>query len=309
VFRKGHVVRPEDIPVLLRVGKEHLYVYEPVPGILHENDAAGRIAAAVAGGGLRLSDPVEGRINFHAACRGLLRVNPERVAAVNALGEIALATLHTMQEVEEGQAVGGTRVIPLLIDEEKIQAVEALVSAPLLETLPLRAVRAGVVVTGSEIYHGRIEDAFGPVVERKFRERGGSILGRRLTGDDVEMTAATILDFVREGADIIAVTGGMSVDPDDRTPAAIRRAGAEIVLYGAPVFPGAMFLLAYLGDIPVLGLPGCVMYHKASIFELLVPRLLAGLEITRQDIALLGHGGYCSGCPECRYPICPFGKV
>jgi molybdopterin biosynthesis enzyme len=134
------------------------------------------------------------------------------------------------------------------------------------------------------------------------------VLGQRLTSDDVDMTSAAILDFIREGADMIAVTGGMSVDPDDRTPASIRQAGADIVSYGAPTFPGAMFLLAYLDGVPILGLPGCVMYHKASIFDLIVPRLLAGLEVTRRDIAILGHGGFCATCAECRYPLCPFGK-
>jgi molybdopterin biosynthesis enzyme len=308
VFRKGHTVNADDIPLLLRTGKEHLYVYEPSPGILHEDEAALRIASAAAGGNIRLSAPSEGRINFHAECRGLLRVHVKTLVAVNCLGEISLATLHSLQEVQKGQAVGGTRVIPLLIEEEKIARLEALVPAPFIEVLPLRAARVGVVTTGNEVYHGRIQDAFGPVLERKFQDLGGSVLGQRLTSDDVDMTSAAILDFIREGADMIAVTGGMSVDPDDRTPASIRQTGAEIVSYGAPTFPGAMFLLAYLDGVPILGLPGCVMYHKASIFDLIVPRLLAGLEVTRRDIAILGHGGFCAACAECRYPLCPFGK-
>jgi hypothetical protein len=308
VFRKGHTVSAEDIPVLLDVGKEHLYVYEPGPGILHEDEAALRIAAAVAGKNIRLSAPSEGRINFHAECQGLLRIDPDKLAAVNCLGEISLAVLHTLQEVHKGQAVGGTRVIPLIIEEEHIARLESLAASPFIDVLPFRSVRVGIVTTGSEIYHGRVQDAFGPVLERKFRDLGGSILGQRCTSDDVDMTSAAIRDFLREGADMVAVTGGMSVDPDDRTPASILQAGAEIVSYGAPTFPGAMFLLAYLDGTPILGLPGCVMYHKASIFDLIVPRLLAGLEVTRRDIAMLGHGGFCPACSECRYPLCPFGK-
>ena len=308
VFRKGHTVQAEDIPMLLSVGKAHLYVYEPSPGILHEDEAALRIAQAVTGKNIRLSAPSEGRINFHAECQGLLRIDLNTLASVNCLGEISLATLHSMQEVKPGQAVGGTRVIPLLIEEEKIAHLESLTPFPFIEVLPFRSVRVGIVTTGSEIYHGRIQDAFGPVLERKFRDLGGSILGQRLTSDDVDMTSAAICDFVHEGADMIVVTGGMSVDPDDRTPASIRRAGADIISHGAPTFPGAMFLLAYLDGTPILGLPGCVMYHKASIFDLVVPRLLAGLEVTRRDIAILGHGGFCPSCPECRYPLCPFGK-
>ena len=320
VFRKGHCVTAEDIPLLLRVGKENLYVYEQLPGVLHENDAAARLAAATTGQNITLSAPSEGRINFHAACQGLLRIDVDTLCEINALGEIALATLHSLQEVRTGQAVGGTRVVPLLIEEQKILQAEALCAtlpAPLLEVLPLRAPRVGMVTTGSEIYHGRIEDRFGPVLRQKFAAYQGNILGQRLTSDDVALTSAAITDFAAEGADLIVVTGGMSVDPDDRTPAAIRASGARVESYGAPTFPGAMFLLAYLPgpaspdgcpDIPVLGLPGCVMYHQASIFDLMVPRLLAGLTVTRRDIAMLGHGGFCASCPECRYPVCSFGK-
>lgn len=308
VFRKGHVVSAGDIPVLLGVGKEHLYVYEPRAGILHENDAARRIAQAVAGANIVFSEPSEGRINFLAASGGLLRVDAEALAGVNALDEIAVATLHSYQEVRAGQAVGGTRIIPLLLEEDKIAALEAAVPAPFIEVLPFRPARVGIVTTGSEIYNGRVKDAFGPVLEKKFAALGCSVMGQRFTSDDVAMTSEAIRAFIAEGADFMAVTGGMSVDPDDRTPASIRAAGAEIISYGAPVFPGAMFLLAKLGEAPVLGLPGCVMYHQASIFDLIVPRLLAGLEVTRQDVAKLGYGGFCAACPECRYPLCSFGK-
>ena len=176
----------------------------------------------------------------------------------------------------------------------------------------LRRFQVGMVTTGSEVFYGRIQDGFGPVLRKKFAALGSAVMGQTLTSDEVEMTASAIRDFLQQGADMVVVTGGMSVDPDDRTPAAIRAAGAEVVSYGAPVYPGAMFLLAYVrtpkGRVPVLGLPGCVMYHKASIFDLLVPRLLAGLEVTAEDVAVLGHGGFCSACPQCHYPICPFGK-
>lgn len=312
VFRKGHVVREEDIATLLDVGKEHLYVYAPCPGMVHENDAAARIAAAVCGPHLRLSEPKEGRINFSADCRGILEVDVPTLAAINGIGEITLATLHSMRLVEAGQDVAGTRVVPLMIEEDRLRRLEELVSAPVLRVHPLAAAAVGIVTTGSEIYSGRIKDAFGPVLRQKFADLGCTVLGQTLTSDDEAMTSAGITDFVAQGADMIVVTGGMSVDPDDRTPASIRATGARIVTYGAPVYPGAMFLLAFLEAagrrIPVLGLPGCVMYHKASIFELMVPRLLAGLDIRAEDIAALGHGGFCSGCPQCRYPVCPFGK-
>ncbi|MEG2171870.1 MAG: molybdopterin-binding protein [Desulfovibrionaceae bacterium] len=308
VFRKGHRVVREDIPVLLEVGKEHLYVYEPRPGILHEDDAALRITRACAGANLHFSAPQEGRINFHASCQGLLHVDVETLTRVNSLGEIALASLHGMQEVAKNQPVAGTRVIPLVIEEQKIVALENSVFAPVISVLPFRSLQVGVVTTGSEVYHGRIKDAFGPIVRQKFERLGSRILDQTFTSDDVDMTRNAIRAFIDGGAQMVVVTGGMSVDPDDRTPAAIRAAGGKVVSYGTPTFPGAMFMLAHIGDVPVMGLPGCVMYYKASIFDLVVPRLLAGLEVTVQDIAALGHGGFCANCPECHYPLCPFGK-
>jgi molybdenum cofactor synthesis domain-containing protein len=311
IFRKGHIVRQEDIPVLLDVGKEHLYVFEPPDGYVHEDEAARRLALATAGANINLSEPKEGRINFSAAVDGLLRVDAATLARVNSLSEITLATLHTMQMVRRGQEVAGTRVIPLLIAEKKLRQVERIVGKPIIDVLPLRRARVGIVTTGSEIFNGRIKDGFGPVLRDKFSALGSEILGQTLTGDDVAVTAQAIRDFIAR-ADMVIVTGGMSVDPDDRTPAAIRAAGVDVVRYGAPVYPGAMFMLGFAatrqGKIPVLGLPGCVMYHKASIFELIVPRLLAGLSVTEKDIISLGHGGFCANCIDCRYPFCHFGK-
>ena len=312
VFRKGHVVRQEDVEVLLQVGKEHLYVFESLPGMVHENDAAARIIAAVAGSNLAHTEPKEGRIDLLAACDGLLRIDVPVLNRINSLGEISVATIHTMQHVTKGRPVAGTRVVPLMIEGEKLRQLESLVSGPIIDVLPLRRAKVGVVTTGSEVFYGRIQDAFGPVLRKKFAALGSTVVGQTLTSDEVPMTAGAIRDFLEQGADLIVVTGGMSVDPDDRTPTAIRASGAEVASYGAPVYPGAMFLLAYAegaaGRVPVLGLPGCVMYHKASIFDLIVPRLLAGLEVSAADVAALGHGGFCAQCDECRYPICPFGK-
>lgn len=312
VFRKGHVVRAEDIDILLSVGKEHLYVYEPQAGLVHENDAAERIVAAVAGKHLERTAPREGRIDLKAACDGLLRIDVPTLTAINSLGEITVATLHSLHFVNRGRAVAGMRVIPLLIEDAKLQAMERLVTGPVIEILPLKSAKVGVVTTGSEVYSGRIQDAFGPVLKKKFAALGSTVMGQMFTNDEERMTAEAIRTFLAQGADMVVVTGGMSVDPDDRTPSAIRASGADILSYGAPVYPGAMFLLAYAqgaaGRVPVLGLPGCVMYHKASIFDVVVPRLLAGLELGAEDIIALGHGGFCSQCPECHYPVCPFCK-
>ena len=261
VFRKGHVVREEDVEVLLQVGKEHLYVFESLPGMVHENDAAARVISAVSGGNLTCTEPKEGRIDLKAACDGLLRVDVPVLTRINSLGEISVATIHTMQHVTRGRSVAGARVVPLMIEDEKLRQLESFVDGPVVEVLPLRRARVGVVTTGSEVFYGRIQDAFGPVLRKKFVALGSTVVGQTLTSDEVPMTAGAIRDFLEQGADFIVVTGGMSVDPDDRTPTAIRASGAEVVSYGAPVYPGAMFLLAYAqgaaGRVPVLGLPGC----------------------------------------------------
>jgi len=308
-FSKGHVVTDEDIPDLLRIGKEHIYVLEMRPGQIHENEAAKRIARAAAGPGLTLTSVCEGRVNMTAE-PGLLEINVEALHEINSIEEVVLATMHDGITLTSSRDVAGTRVVPLVVDEEKVERVEAICAAnyPVIQVKPLQPKRVGVVTTGSEIYHGRIKDKFGPVLKKKFGLLGSELVGQSFVSDEVEMTRDAILAFIAEGAEMVMVTGGMSVDPDDQTPTAIRATGAEIITYGSPTFPGAMFLLAYLDGVPILGLPGCVMYYRASIFDLVVPRLLAGETVTRNDIVAMGHGGFCATCDVCRYPICPFGK-
>ncbi len=309
-FRRGHVVTKEDIPMLLDIGKEHLYVYDPEDGYIHEDDAAYRIATAAAGPGIELSTPVEGKITLRATYDGLLDIDTDTLFKLNSIKDVIFGTIHQNQLVRTGRPMAGTRVIPLVVPEEIVAEAEAVLrdSAPLIQVRPLKPSKVGIVTTGSEVYSGRIKDKFGPVVRKKFDSYGSTTVGQRLVSDDPNMTVKAIKDFIAEGADFIVVTGGMSVDPDDQTPASIRMAGADVITYGAPTFPGAMFMLAKIGDIPVVGLPGCVMYYRASIFDLIIPRILAGKEVTRDDIVNLGHGGFCEGCDECRYPVCSFGK-
>ena len=309
-FRKGHVIKAEDVPVLLQIGKEHVFVLEMPSDHVHENEAAQRLAVAAAGPGIRLGDPSEGKVNLIAEADGLFYVNVAALEALNTIEDVVFGTLHTHISVKAGQIVAGTRVVPLIFEEKKLVEAEHLCRRhrPLVTIRPFKAWRVGMITTGSEVYHGRIQDAFGPVVREKFEGLGSHITRQILVSDSVVKTVAAIEELIAEGAEMVVLTGGMSVDPDDQTPASIRAAGAEVITYGAPVFPGAMFMLAYLGDVPILGLPGCVMYYQASIFDLIVPRLLAGEHITRGDIAALGHGGLCSGCAACRYPICGFGK-
>lgn len=309
-FKKGYIIKAEDIPLLRDMGKENIYVLGLKDGLIHENDAAKRISKAAAGKHIRLSDPSEGRINFLADIPGLLKIRVETLHQINAISDIVMSTLHGNQQVTAGMAVAGTRIIPLATLEENIQKVERICrdNFPVIDVKPFRPLNVGVVTTGSEIYSGRIKDKFGPVLKSKFAELGCKVTRQVFVSDDIDLTVKAIHELISGGNQLIALTGGMSVDPDDQTPASIKAAGGKVVIYGVPVFPGAMFMLAYIGDVPVVGLPGCVMYYRATIFDLVVPRIVAGEEVTYQDIVSLGYGGFCAGCEECRYPLCGFGK-
>ena len=309
-FRKGHVVREEDIPVLLSMGKENLYVWEMTPGLVHENDAAERLCTLCQGENMVRGQVREGKLELSAGMDGLFRVDSRRLDRINLLDDIMIATRHGNTAVKKGDKLCGTRVIPLIVEEEKLQKAEEIAgNRPLLELLPWKLKTAAIIATGSEIAKGLIEDSFTPVVERKLSAFGLRTIRTCRPGDVMEDITREILDAKAAGADLVLCTGGMSVDPDDRTPGAIRASGAKIVTYGAPVLPGAMFLLAYFADgTPVMGLPGCVMYAKSTIFDLVLPRIAAGVPVTREEIAGMGEGGLCLGCEACTYPNCGFGK-
>ncbi len=309
-FRKGHIVTEEDIPVLLSMGKDHLYVWEKTEGMLHEDEAAQRLRTLAQNEHMTATDVKEGKIELKAAIHGLFRVDVERLYAVNCQDKVMIATRHTNTVVHPGDKLAGMRVIPLVVSEETVQAAErAAGDKPLLELLPFVRKTAAIVTTGSEVFYGRIEDKFTPVLRAKLEQFGVEVRSEGKVPDDRAQIISAIQAAHESGAELILCTGGMSVDPDDQTPGAIKAAGVEVVHYGAPVLPGAMFLLGYFPDgTPVMGLPGCVMYAKATIFDLILPRVLCNLPVSRSDLARLGHGGLCLGCESCHYPICPFGK-
>ena len=309
-FRKGHVVTEEDIPLLLSMGKDRLYVWEKTEGMLHENEGADRLLALCRNEHM-VSTPVkEGKIELKANCTGLFRVDVDRLMAVNSVGELMIATRHTNTVVRPGDKLAGMRVIPLVIEEKKLEEAEqAAGTEPLLELLPFARKTAAIVTTGNEVFYDRIQDQFTPVLVKKLADLGVEVVFHTKCPDDRQEIVSAIGAARESGAELVLCTGGMSVDPDDQTPGAIKASGADVVAYGAPVLPGAMFLLGYFGDgTPVMGLPGCVMYAKATIFDLILPRVLANVPVSKADLARLGHGGLCLGCAECRYPICPFGK-
>ena len=291
-FRRGHLIRQEDVAKLLDVGKANIYVMELENDELHEEDAALRLAKAAAGDNLELTDPSEGRINLVAKIPGLLKVDADLLCRMNSLGDLMLATLPTNWYVKKGTVVAGTRTIPVVVKEELIQRAEALCKErPIVTLLPMPSKRVHLVVTGSEVFTGRIKDGFEPVVSRKVEEMGSSVESVKIAPDDPDVIAGHIKDAKRAGAEIILVSGGMSVDPYDKTPEGIRRSGAEVETHGFPVLPGSMFLMAYIDQTPVMGLSGCVLHDPFTAFDALLPRLLAGEKITRADIMAMGHGG------------------
>lgn len=313
VFRKGHIVTREDIPVLLSVGKENLYVWEKKEGILHEDEAAAILRDMCINENMSATAPKEGKIEIKAECDGLLKVNTEKLNAVNGLGEMMIATVHGNFPVKKGDKIAATRIIPLVIEEEKMEAARKTAgNTPLLSILPFKALKTGIVTTGSEVFKGRIEDAFGPAIRAKLAEYHVEVLGQKIVDDRQEDIVEAIRSFLKDGAEMVLCTGGMSVDPDDRTPGAIKALGADVISYGAPVLPGAMFLLAYYEfegrNIPVLGLPGCVMYANRTVFDLVLPRVLAGEILNNRELSVYGEGGLCLNCQVCHFPNCGFGK-
>jgi molybdenum cofactor synthesis domain-containing protein len=307
-FEKGHIIREEDIQELLSLGKEHIYVWEKKFGMLHENEAAERLRELTAGEGLNFSGIKEGKIDFTAAIDGLLKVDVKSLYKLNIIGEMVLATLHNNTIVRKNQKVAGTRVIPLVIKEERIRRAEETIKNKIISVIPIIGRKIAIVTTGREIYTGRVRDAFGPVIRNKVEEFGCTVLGQTIVPDDKKRISEAVLDWINRGAEVVVCTGGMSVDPDDMTPAAIRETGTDLICYGAPVLPGSMLLIAYHAQIPILGLPGCVMYNKRTVFDLVLPRILAGERLTNSDITALGHGGLCMDCEECSFPTCSFGK-
>ena len=310
VFRKGHIITEEDIPVLLSVGKEHIYIWEKNENILHENEAAEILRDICMGAHMKPSEPKEGKIELTAEIEGLFLVDTARLKAVNSLGRMMIATRSSGVPVKKGDKLCGTRIIPLVIEKEAMaKAKEVAGDTPLLQLKPFRPRKYGVVTTGSEVFHGRITDKFTPVIEQKLTAYGCEMVAHEICDDDDKGITAAINKMLADGVEMVVCTGGMSVDPDDRTPLAIRNTGANIVSYGAPVLPGAMFLVSYMPDgRPVCGLPGCVMYAKRTIFDICLPYLLADEPITADYLAGLGNGGLCLNCPVCVWPNCGFGK-
>ncbi|MDR0376558.1 MAG: molybdopterin-binding protein [Spirochaetaceae bacterium] len=309
-FHKGHIIEEADIPMLLSMGKEQIYIWEKPDGTLHENEAAEILASLCQGVNIDRRGPKEGKIEFFAQTGGVFEYDADVLTRINGIEELAVTARHNHTPVAAGDKLAGMKAVPLVIKEEKLRRAEELAGVgPVMNVFPYILKSAAVITTGSEIAYGRIPDAFTPALVKKFEGYGISVSKHIIVPDGVDRISGAIAEARQLGPDLILCTGGMSVDPDDNTPGAVKQSGASIVTYGAPVMPGVMFLLGYFDDgVPIMGLPACVMYAGASIFDLILPRAAAGLRLSRRDFTRMGAGGLCLSCPQCRYPDCAFGK-
>jgi len=309
-FARGHVIRQEDIPEFLKIGKEHVYIVEGQDGEVHEEDAARRLAAAFAGPEFSFSGIKEGRININSNIQGLFRVNRALLSEINSIDGVVLTTRQDGTVCQPGMLLAATKIIPLYIPENDLKHVESLChkKGKVLRVLPFILKEVGVVVTGSEVYKGLVQDKFTETLAKKVEAYGAQVMYSVIVPDDEKMIADAILDMKAHGCELIFACGGFSVDPDDVTAEGVERSGAKVIAYGAPVMPGSMCLVAYLDGIPVLGAPACAIWNKATVIEALLPKMLAGEKLTRRDVVELGHGGLCLSCEPCMYPVCPFCK-
>ena len=322
MFHRGQVITEDDVETLLNIGKKHIFVGDIEPGMLHEEDCARRLAAMIRARlsafapdesgqveGVHFEGPSEGKILMISDRQGMLRVDTGLLNQVNAIGDITIATLPDHYRVEPGDRLASMRIVPLFTEEEQIIRAEELCrEKALIDLLPYQEKKVGVIITGSEIYSGRTKDRFEPVVRKKLAYYPGEILDVKLCDDDKAMILTTAKELMERGADFLIFTGGMSVDPDDLTPGAIRDLGADIIRYGVPAQPGNMTLVAYLGDIPILGVPGAAIHLPTTIFDVLLPQIYTGLRLTEEDLRRLSDGGLCQLCEACHYPNCTFGR-
>ncbi|MBO4301087.1 MAG: trehalose-binding protein [Desulfovibrio sp.] len=321
-FKAGHRISVGDICRLQQMGRFHIAVSEKPDHTnqeafgepVHENEAAEAFAQRMAGEGVTYSlPPREGKIDFKAACDGLFCADVERMRRFNLVPEVMTASRQDATLVKQGSPLAGTRAIPLFISRERLaQALEMLEDGPLFSVLPLRQAKVGILVTGTEVFQGIIEDKFIPIITGKVTALQCSVVRTDIVPDDKEVMRDSVAAMREAGADLLITTGGLSVDPDDVTRQAMLEAGLTDVVHGVPVLPGTMSLVGRIpgtaGDMQVLGVPACALYYKTTFLDLVLPRMLAGRPFTRAEASRMGDGGYCLACKTCTWPKCWFGK-
>ncbi len=308
-FKRGHVIAKSDIPMLLDIGKKQIYVWEENNGEIHEEECAVRLCNLAINDHMTFSGPSEGKVVISADADGLYRVNTKLLNKINEIDDITICSLPDHYPVTRGMKLSSMRIVPLVTKEENIIKAETLAKkGRLFQVLPYRERKVGVIITGSEIYTGRIDDKFEPIVRNKVLKFPAEILGVTICDDEIAMIKEAACSFLKQGADLLLFAGGMSVDPDDVTPDAIASLGADIVSYGVPAQPGNMTLVAYLKDVPILGIPGAAISLPTTIFDVLLPQVFTNEKITKEDLLRLAQGGLCQRCRRCHFPNCTFGR-
>ena len=265
-FSKGHIIKEEDVEVLQSLGKEHIFIWEEDENYVHENDAAEFISKLVIGEGMHTSEVKEGKINFIAENDGIIKINVDILNKVNGIGEIIVATRYTNSYVKKGEVIAATRIIPLRIEKQQLEELEKLVkNENVMSVKEINTnLKIGLITTGSEIFYGKIKDKSREVLSEKLGNYNIHDIEQVFVPDEKEKIKERIMEFEKK-KDVIMCTGGMSIDPDDITPSAIRECGGELIAYGTPVLPGSMFLLAYKGDKVLMGLPGGVIFSPKTV--------------------------------------------
>lgn len=308
-FKRGHIICEEDIPKLLDYGKQTVFVWEDNAFEIHEEDAARRMATMTRIDGTHHTEPSEGKVILKADRRGLFCVNNILLQKINSIGDITITCLPNHYPVEAGTNLASMRIVPLVTKEAQIiEAENYCKEQNLFDLLPYQSKKIGVIITGSEVYNGRIKDKFEPVICQKIKQYPSEVVGVSICDDNTAMIVNAAKVFLEKGADFLIFTGGMSVDPDDVTPSAIRELGADIISHGVPSQPGNMTLVAYLNDVAILGIPGAAISRPVTIFDVLMPQIFTGQKITKDDLINLGDGGLCQLCESCHWPNCTFGR-
>ena len=308
-FKRGHVITEDDIPELLNIGKTRVFVWEPEKDEVHEDDAGLAVTQAICGENISFSDPSEGKFQINSEIDGLFCLNTEALKAINSVPDFTVASRPGYTSVEKGEKLAGARIVPLVTKRENVDLAVKLAeeNAPVMCVKPYVVKKAGAIITGSEIYNGRIQDRFEPILHKKMEKYGAKLHRVTICDDDLEMIVDAINTYIEAGIELILLTGGMSVDPDDLTPSAIRESGAEIITQGVPMQPGNMLTIAYLGGAVLVGVPGASMHFQITSLDVFLPRIMAGVMIEKRHIAGLGAGGFCMSCAKCAYPRCFFG--
>lgn len=308
-FKRGHIITNEDISALLDIGKQTIFVWEKQAGEIHEEDAALRMAAMAQARGTHYTDVSEGKVVLIADRPGMFRVDAHLLHALNAIGDITICTIPDHSHVEAGARLASMRIVPLVTREQQIIDAESLCQGKkLFELCEFLPMRAGVIITGSEVYHGRIQDKFEPVIRAKLKKYPCQIIGVQKCDDDPAMLNEAIEKYLAEGADLLILTGGMSVDPDDLTPSAIAATGAEVITKGVPSQPGNMTMLAYKDQVTIVGVPGAAISMPVTVLDVILPQIFCGIRFTKEDFIRMGEGGLCQQCKHCHFPICTFGR-